>query len=473
MKESKQTTFFHALLLLLLIVLELVCLVRSGIALQIALFIVYPTAWLFCKLFRLDYAKAENEAFNSVRKGMQTLMIMISVGALIGTWIASGTIPALIYYGLKLINPKFFLLCCLLITSVMSVACGTAYGSAASAGIAMMGIGIAMGIPAGKVAGAILCGAIFGDKISPLSDTTNLCPALTGGTLFKHIKTMLWTTVPSYIITAIIFTVLGLKYGAAGADTSSVYEISALLSSTFHISAIALIPVLIVIILLLFRIDALPAIEIGAIGGVIVAWLYQETPLTDVIKMLYTGFTINSGNAVVDKLLNRGGISSMASTVFVMWFALGIGGMLQGLGVLDIIVKPLTKKIKTLPQLVIVTMLVSYLSNMISCAVATSHVITGNVMAPIYKKMNIAPEVCSRTMEDCGTCGGILIPWHGNTVYYTGILGVTFAEYFPYLFLGFLTPIFALLCAFTGIGIYYSHEKSTALTEENINCDKN
>lgn len=465
MKE-KRATLSQSLLLLAIIVIELVVLVRCGAALQIALFIVWPTAWLFCRIFQLDYAKAEEACFDSVRKGLGPIMIMVAVGALIGAWIASGTIPTLIYYGLKIINPWFFLLCSLLVTSVMSVACGTAYGSAASAGIAMMGVGIAMGIPSGMVAGAVLCGAVFGDKISPLSDTTNLCPALTGGTLFKHIKTMLWTTVPSYLVTAVIFTILGLKYGAANADTSSAAEVSTLLASTFHVSPIALIPAVIVIVLLLFRVDALPAIEMGALGGVLIAWLYQKVALIDAIKMLYNGFSIASGNEVVDKLLNRGGIGSMASTIFVMLFAMGVGGMLQGLGVLDNIVAPLLKKIRTLPALIGATMVISYLSNMISCAVATSHVITGNIMAPIYKKMNVAPEVCSRTMEDCGTCGGILIPWHGNAAYYTGILGVAFAEYFPYLFLGFLTPVFALVCAFTGIGIYYNHGKGIQLEAE-------
>lgn len=455
--KGKKANLNQSILLLLIVVVEIVALFKSGISLQIPLFVVWPTIFIFCKFTGLDYSLAEETCFDSIRKGLQTLMIMVAVGALIGTWISAGTIPSLIYFGLQLINPKVFLLCALIITSIMSVATGTAYGSAASAGIAMMGIGTAMNIPAGIVAGAVLCGATFGDKISPLSDTTNLCPALTGGTLFRHIKSMLYTTLPSYLICLIIFTVLGLNYGNTGADTTVALEVQNMLVAHFKISVISLIPVILVIALLLFHVDALPAIEISALSGVFVSWLYQNVNFVAATKLLYNGYKITTQNAIVDKLLNRGGIEGMASTFFIMLFAIGLGGMLQGLGVLDNLLSPLIKKVHTVVQLVIVTMITSYLGDMIGCAVSISHVITGNLLGPVYKKKNVAPEVCSRTMEDCGTCGGVLFPWHGNAAYYTGVLGVAFGEYFPYLYLAFITPIFSILCAVTGIGIWYNN----------------
>lgn len=453
--KTQNLTIGRALLIFTVILAELIIPAVMKVSLIIPIFLTWPTIYLMCRLFKIDYESVERAGFDGMRSAMQTFMIVLSVGILIGAWIAAGTIPTIIYYGLKLINPRIFLLCTLIITSIMSVATGTAYGSAASAGLAMMGIGLAMGINPGMVAGAVLCGATFGDKMSPLSDTTNLCPALTGTTLFRHIKSMVWTTVPAYLITCIIFTVLGFQIDTGTYNPEMVNQVLSTLQANFNLSVIALVPIILVIALLVLRVDALPAIGMGIASGLIILVAYQGFGLTDGFSIMYKGFSIDSGNVLVDKLLNRGGLTSMDSAFYLMFFAVGMGSMLNQMGVINLLLQSITKLINSTFKLVFSTMIFSYLCDAITCGVAASHVLTGNIMAPIYKKMGIAPEVCSRTMEDCGTIGGIFFPWHANTVYYTALLGITWAQYMPYIFLSYLVPIFALIYAATGIGIWY------------------
>ena len=455
--ENKQhvLTFGQAVFIFAVVLTELIVPAVLKISLVIPIFITWPTIYILCKVFKLDYIEVEKAGLNGIGSALQTCMIVLSVGILIGAWIAAGTIPSIIYFGLKLINPRIFLLCTLIITSLMSLATGTAYGSAASAGIAMMGIGLAMGINPGMIAGAILCAATFGDKMSPLSDTTNLTPALAGTTLFKHIKSMLWTTVPAYVITCIIFTILGFSVNTNSYDPEIVANVQKVLASSFHISLIALIPIVLVIILLILKIDALPSIGLGIVSGLVIMFFYQKVPLSNAMSILYSGFSIKSGNELVDKLLNRGGLTSMGSAFYLMFFAVGMGAMLNKMGVINLLLQPITKFINNTFKLVFTTMLLSYLGDAITCGVAASHVLTINMVSPIYKKLRIAPEICSRTAEDCGTIGGIFFPWHGNTVYYTALLGVTWAQYMPYIFLSYLVPIFSLIYAATGIGIKY------------------
>ncbi len=386
-------------------------------------------------------------------------MILLVVGVMVGTWIASGTIPTIIYVGLRLINPQFFLLCALIICSLLALATGTSYGSAGSAGIAMMAIGEAMGIPAGMTAGAVLCGALFGDKLSPFSDTTNMAPAMAGGDLFKHIRSMLYTTIPTYLASAVLFTILGLRYGSANYDPTLINETCAGIQANFNISPLTMIPVAVVIVLLLFKVDAVPAILLGGIAGLVVAIPLQGQNLVDMLGIAYNGFTIESGSELIDKLLNRGGITSMTSTAYVMIFAVGLGGALESLGVLRHLTDPVVSKIRSIPQLIGSTLIVSYACGMIGCTMAMDHVLTGKIMAPVYKEKGVAPEVLSRTMEDCGTVGAVLYPWHTSSIYFCGVLGVTYLQYLPYAFMSYLAPVAAMICALTGFGIFYSDRK--------------
>ncbi len=447
------------------VIIWLVICVRGGSSLPVPMLITWAIIYLFCKIRKIDFGTTQSAMFDAIRQAFGAIMILLVVGVMIGTWIAAGTIPTIIYYGLSIINPRFFLLCALIICSMLSLATGTSYGSVGSAGIAMMAIGEAMGIPAGMTAGAVICGSLFGDKLSPFSDTTNMAPAMAGGDLFKHIRSMLYTTIPTYVVTAVLFTILGLRYGNANYDPTIIKQTMEGLRANFNINALALIPVAVVIVLLVLKVEAVPAILLGGIAGLVVAIPLQGETLIHALTVGYSGYTIDSGVELIDKLLNRGGITSMSSTAYVMIFAVGLGGALERLGVLNNLTKPIVSRINTIPKLVGSTLVVSYACGMIGCTMAMDHVLTGKIMAPIYKEKGVAPEVLSRSMEDCGTVGAVLYPWHTTSIYFCGVLGITYLQYIPFVFMSYLAPVMAMICAFTGFGIFYTNR---ALAEKSF-----
>ncbi len=454
-KSPAQVSMKSAAILMAVIILEIVVCVRLGLALVVPLLMTWLILYIYSVFTKQDWHTVEGYALDSIRSGFQSIMIVAAVGCLIGAWITSGTVPTLIYYGLKLVKPEIFLPATMILCSILSVCTGTSYGSAASAGLACMGIGLSMGFPAGIIAGAVICGALFGDKLSPFSDTTNLSSAMAGTSLFTHIRSMLWTTVPSWLLALALFNKIGQRYTVTNYDAAQIEEYLGGLASNFNLSPWTLIPVALVLILLLFRVPAFPTIMLGAAGGGIVAMALQGTGFKAVMTAMLSGYSIDSGILLVDKLLNRGGVASMYSIMCIMIFAMGMGGMLEKLGILNSFLDVLTKKIKNVPGLVLSTMLVSYLTSAVGCTQSMSHVLTGKLMNPVYREKGVAPEVLSRTMEDCGTLGGAMIPWHTNAIYFCGALGVSFFEYIPYLFMSFFAPLFALLFAVTGIAIGY------------------
>lgn len=464
--EKKQVTFAQGLVVLLCIVALIIYCARVGASSNMAMGLTWVIIYLFCVVCKFNYSEVQSAGFDAIRSTFGASMILLSVGMLVGSWISSGTIPTMIYYGLALINPKIMLLCALLITSLMSVFTGTSYGSAASAGIAMMGIGLSMGLPAGMLAGAILCGATFGDKISPLSDTTNVCPALCGGTLFAHIRSQLFTTGPAYIVCIIVFTILGSRYSGGGSDMSAITETMEACAANFVISPLCLLPMVFVIVLLVCKVDVIPAIMLSSVSGGVVSMLVQGNDFVSVIAHMWGGYALTSGNEIVDKLMNRGSITSMTGTVVLTLFAIGMGGMLEYMGVLHVLVRGILDKLSSPLRLVAATMLVSYLGGALTAAMTSANVITGKLMSPIYREKGLAPEVCSRTMEDTGTIGGVLMPWHSNSIYYAGVLGCAWAEFVPYCILSYTVPIFSLICAATGIGIFYINKEGQRISKE-------
>ena len=456
MENKKQkATMGESIVLLLAIVAEIVTCGRAGLNLEIPLFLTWLIIWVFAKIRKFDWSVVEGYLLDGVRAGFQSVMIVGAVGLLIGTWILCGCIPTMIYYGLEIISPKIFLPATLILCSILSTMTGTSYGSAASAGLACMGIGISMGFPPGLIAGAVISGALFGDKMSPFSDTTNLAPAMAGGTLFGHVKSMCYTTLPGWLICLVIFAVVGAQHGASDYDTSTVNEYLGGLAANFNLGPITLLPILLVIVMLLIKVPALPTILCGAVVGAITAMVTQGVSWVDCFNVMKSGFSIDSGILLVDKLLNRGGISSMYNIMMIMTFAMGMGNALDKMGVLMNLVGGLIRKIDSVLKLVGITMIVSYLSGAIGCTMSMAHVVTGKLMAPIYKEEGVDPHVLSRTMEDCGTLGGTLMPWHTNAVYFTGTLGVLYSEYIPWVLLCYIVPILSLIAAATGFAIWY------------------
>lgn len=464
MNEEKKLNLPQSLLLLLLIILSVaVCIRLKTGGPMIGLFASWIFIYLFCVAVRIPYSKVVDGAFEAIRMVVPTLCLLMAIGVMIGTWLQSGTIATIIAWGLKMINPAWLLPLTLLFCSLLSLVTGTSYGSVGSAGVAMMAIGNAMGINPGMVAGAVICGAMFGDKLSPLSDTTNLAPAVAGAKLGDHIRSMLWTTLPTYVITLIIFTVLGFSQTAGDYTTGNISIYVDALNNEFHLGFFTMIPAILIIVLLLCKVNAISALGISSFAAGFVSFFVQHDTLQSIIRTAYNGYSTAIEEPVLQSILNRGGMGSMLQYVAIICFAVGMGGMLEKLGVLDHILNAIVKRINSDGSMILATLITGYITSLISCSQPMAHVLTGRLMAPIFKERKVAPEILSRCLEDSGTLAGPMIPWHGYGVYMAGTLGVAWAAFFPYLFLLYLTPIFSIFYGFTGISI--KHVDDTAATK--------
>lgn len=295
----------------------------------------------------------------------------------------------------------------------------------------MMAIGNAMGINPGMVAGAVICGAMFGDKLSPLSDTTNLAPAVAGAKLSDHVRAMMWTTLPTFLISLVLFTILGISQTAGGYEMGDLGTYIQALEGEFHLGAVTLLPAVVIIVLLLCKVNSIVALGLSAFVAGLVSFFCQGNTLQSIIRVAYNGYTTGIEDAVLKAILNRGGMSSMMQYVAIISFAVGMGGMLEKLGVLGNILKVITDRIHNDGTLITATLLVGYVTSLISCSQPMAHVLTGRLMAPIFKERGIAPEILSRSLEDSGTLAGPMIPWHGYCVYMAGTLGVAWSGIFP------------------------------------------
>ncbi|WP_010283094.1 Na+/H+ antiporter NhaC [Bacillus timonensis] len=450
-ENIKQPTLAYSLLILLLVIVIIATgMLAFGASIQIMMFITLVTMIPFVIRLGYSYDSIEKSIFSSMLKALQPSMILLAVGILIGSWMSSGTVPALIYYGIQAISPQFFLVTTLVFCSVVSLATGSSWATLGTAGIAMMGVGHSLGIPVGVTAGAIISGAYFGDKLSPLSDSTNLSAAVVGADLITHIKHMLWTTVPAYIITALIFTLMGLRYGKESVSSADVSTLTSYLAEHFHLGIIPFIPVVILFILLISKQPAITSIFLGALAGALIAIFYQGSTISDVLNVFYDGYYVESGIDIIDTLLQRGGLTSMLPLVALFLFALGIGGLLQKAGILETIVVSITSRIKSKGMLVFVTIITAYFTLGIGGSFSFSAVMTGTLMKPLFEKFDLRPENLSRIIEDCSTQSCSLPPWTASGLFTAAALGVSPLVYIPFCFLAMITPLFTLAYGITG-----------------------
>ena len=457
MSEDKKLNMPQSLLLLLLIIGAVaVCIRLKTGGPMIGLFFSWIIIYLFCKVLKIDYDHVVGGAYDAIRVVVPTLCLLMSIGVMIGTWLQSGTIASIIVGGLKMINPTWLLPLTLVFCAVLSLVTGTSYGSVGSAGVAMMAIGNAMGIHPGMVAGAVICGAMFGDKLSPLSDTTNLAPAVAGSKLNDHVRSMLWTTLPTFVISLVLFVILGISQTSGNYETGNLLTYIDALQGEFKLGFITLLPAIAIIILLLCKVNSVVSLGLSAICAGAVSFFYQGATLQSIIRVAYNGYSTSIEEGILQTILNRGGMSSMLQYVAIICFAVGMGGMLDRLGVLGNLLNAIVNHINSDGSLIAASLLVGYVTSLISCSQPMSHVLTGNMMKPLFKSRKIAPEILSRTLEDAGTLSGPMIPWHGYCVYMSGTLGVAWSVFFPYLFLLYLTPLFSIFYGFTGISIRHT-----------------
>jgi len=420
-------------------------------------------------IFSLGYKWEEIEkgAIETIQMSMQAILILMVIGTVIGAWILSGTVPTMIYYGLQVLSPGIFLVATALICAVVSVSTGSSWTTAGTVGVALMGVGQGLGIPMEIVAGAIVSGAYFGDKMSPLSDTTNLAPAMAGATLFDHIKSMFYTTVPSFIIALILYGIIGAKYAGQALDTANIDIILTGLSSNFNISPLLLLPPVIVIVLVVLKIPALPGLIAGTVVGGIFASIFQGAGLGDIIGAAHYGFEIESGIEMVDELLNRGGLDSMMWTVSLILLAMVFGGIMEKTGMLQAIGNSILRFANNTGSLIAATILTSIAVNFLAADQYLSIVIPGRMYKDVYDERGLDPRVLSRTLEDAGTLTSALIPWNTCGAFMQSALLVSPLAYAPYAFLNLINPIIAIIYGYTGFAIFKVDKNEKKKTANN------
>ncbi|MBN1589301.1 MAG: Na+/H+ antiporter NhaC [Pirellulales bacterium] len=406
---------------------------------------------------RLGYTYKEILAgvVEMITKGMPAMLIIICVGALIGSWIAAGTTPMLIYYGLKIISPASFLVTSCILCSIVSVLTGTSWGTIGTMGIALIGIAEGLGIPPGQAAGAIVAGAYFGDKLSPFSDTTNLASMAARSNLFDHIRHMLWTTVPSWLLGLVVYFLIGLfsHAGAEFASTERINVMSAVLRSTFAFNPFLLLPVAITLYCAVRQKPVVPSLLLSAAAAAVLAIVCQGSAVREAVNSLVVGYLPETGDVGVDELLARGGLRSMMTPTLMAICAFSFGGIMQSTGMLGVLLEKLLKYARTTGQLIASTVACCVLTAAMTGEGYLSILIPGELFAPAFRKRNLAAKNLSRTTEDSGTVVIPLIPWSMSAVYVAGTLHVKTFDYLPWAIMCYTGMFFALFYGFTGIAV--------------------
>ena len=393
---------------------------------------------------------------DAVNQSMEAIIIILCVGCMIGSFTWCGTIPAVVFYGLKLLSPAIFLPFICILCAAVGISLGSAWTVTATLGVAFMAIGTTMGLNPALVAGAVLSGACCGDKFSPMSDSTNLAAGSAQTGLFDHVGAMITTTFPSLVIALILYAVLGLK--ATGEyDPSLANELSAAITDHYaYMSPILLIPVLLICVVALLKIPAIPSVLLVSAVGCIFAVIFQGATFSDCITMVHYGYEAETGNVLCDKLVNRGGMDSMLWTNNLVIIAVGFGGVLQKIGMVESLLGGLIKKVKTPFQLIVVTMVTGAFCITTMCDQYLGLIIPASMYKDKYDEMGLGRNMLSRTLEDCGTLWSPLVPWSSCGAYHAGILGVSTFAYMPFVFMNIINPIFALVTVALGINILYA-----------------
>lgn len=395
-----------------------------------------------------------NELFDamgdSLKKSVVAMLFFIIIGMIIGSWELAGTVPALISYGLKLIKPEIFLPAGFIVCCVTSFATGTSWGTCATVGLALMGMGQGMGIPAPIVAGMAVSGSIFGDHFSPMSDTTVLASTSAKAELYDHVRSMGKTIIPAFVISTVLYGVIGMNY-VGDVNSPEIIEMQRVLSESFNLNLLCFFPIIIVLVLSFMKFPSVPTLLIGILAGVLVAMTVQGASLNEVFSALNYGYSADTGNALVNKLVQRGGIQSMMWTFSLAFIALLLGGILEKVGYLKVLIASVVTKIKGAGQLVALTWFTGVLGNMAMAEVYLSIILNGSLYKDVYDEKGLHPSMLSRMLEEGGTLSGPLVPWTTCGAFMAATLGVATLDYLPYAFIGFIPPVLSIITASLGI----------------------
>ncbi|MFQ6070569.1 MAG: Na+/H+ antiporter NhaC [Candidatus Aminicenantales bacterium] len=408
-------------------------------------------ASLIAVFYKHPWKEIQEGMVHGITLALGAILILMIVGTMIGTWILGGIVPSMIYYGLKILSPAIFLVATLIICSIISLGTGSSWSTAGTVGVALIGVGRGLGVPVAMVAGAIISGAYFGDKMSPLSDTTNLAPAVAGTDLFSHIRHMVYTTAPGYIISVLLYALIGLRFSGNTMETQNIELIMRTLKSNFFIHPLLLLPPLLVIVMVVKKIPPLPALFGGTILGGIFAMAAQSSSLAEVIQAAQSGYVSQTGVELVDNLLTRGGLESMMVTVALIICALSFGGIMEKTGMLEMLAASLLKRVKRTGSLVATTIFSCIGMNAIASDQYLAIVIPGRMYKNAFDAMHLHPKNLSRCLEDSGTLSSPLIPWNSCGAFMHATLGVNPLLYLPFAFLNLTNPVVSIFYGYTGI----------------------
>jgi NhaC family Na+:H+ antiporter len=413
------------------------------------------------------WAEMEKAIVHGISLSLGAILILLAVGALIGTWLLSGTVPTMIYYGLQILNPSWFYAASCVICGIVAMSIGSSWTTAATIGVALIGIAQGLNMDPAITAGAIVSGAYFGDKISPLSETTNLAPAVAGAELFAHIRNMMWTTIPSISTALVLFLVLGFNE-VSDASNTAIATLSAQLADQFNISLFNLVPLVILLVLAMRKVPAFPSVAIGALMGAVWAVLFQSDLIlrlggqgidetTATIKVVWTAFfdgvSIETGNAELNKLLSGGGMASMLNTIWLIMCALSYGAVLEHLGMLQKFVQTILSTAKSIGGLIASTVATCIGTNLIAADQYMAIVMPGRMFKDEYERRGLHPTALSRTLEDSGTITSPLIPWNTCGAYMYSVLLVNPLDYIFYCFFNLINPVLAIVYGYLGFKI--------------------
>ncbi|MCA6378618.1 MAG: Na+/H+ antiporter NhaC [Cytophagales bacterium] len=467
MTEPKRPTLIHAFIPIFILVILLainVIVFGSGATdgpNQIALVLAASVAGIVSWRLGHSWEEIEISIVKSISSAMGAMLILLVIGSLSGAWLLSGIVPAMIYYGLKIMNPTFFLFAACIVCAIVSLATGSSWSTIATVGIALLGIGKTLGIHEGVIAGALISGAYFGDKMSPLSDTTNLAPAMAGTDLFTHIRYMVITTVPTLTITLIIFFVWGFTL-----DTAGVVNTDAVLTSidnAFNLNPILFLVPALVLFMIVRKVPAIPALLVGSILGGIFAIIFQpqiiaqvsgingdpvKSSFVAVMKSLALSINIQTDNAMISELLSSGGMAGMLNTIWLILGAMIFGGVMESCGLLKRIVEEIIKWAHSTGSLVASTAVTSIFFNLTAGDQYMAIAVPGRMFADTYRKRGYNPELLSRTLEDAGTVTSVLVPWNTCGATQSKVLGISTWTYAPYCFFCIISPMMTVLMAY-------------------------
>ena len=486
MTTKKEASLLMALLPIIVLILLLTLNVllfedTLGGANQIALMLSAAIAGLIAYRLGFSWTTVKKKIVATIGSAMPSILILLLIGSLAGTWLISGVVPAMIYYGLDIISPKLFLFTAVVVSAIVSVATGSSWSTIATIGVALLGIGRAIGIDEAVVAGAIISGAYFGDKMSPLSDTTNLAPAMAGTDLFTHIRYMIYTTVPTLAITLIIFLIIGFRYDFSSASID-VQNVKMAIDGTFSTNPLLFLVPVILFTVIILKVPPLPSLFIGTILGGIFAIIFQPEIIRSiaghidnyatasyysVMKAMFGDVSLVTPDENVNELLSTSGMRGMLDTVWLILSAMVFGGVMESAGLLKRITMPIVKYAKSTGSLVASTVGTCLFFNTTASDQYIAIVVPGRMYRKTYEEKGLKPEVLSRTLEDSGTVTSVLIPWNTCGATQSRVLGVDTWSYAPYAFFNIISPFMTILFAYLNIKIRrYANGEKPIVTEE-------